>query len=60
MLMGPTDINRNGPFGQQENAIEVARECKHCWKRQCELKRDCLADIKVENVVRKLQALINL
>jgi heptosyltransferase-1 len=58
MIMGPTDINRNGPYGQQENAIEVARECKHCWKRQCQLNIDCLADITVETVVKKLQAVM--
>jgi heptosyltransferase-1 len=59
-LMGPTDINRNGPYGQSENAIEVARQCKHCWKRQCELNKDCLADITIDMVVKKLQTLINI
>jgi len=58
MLMGPTDINRNGPYGQPQNAIEISRKCKHCWKRQCKLNLDCLADIKLESVVEKLQAIL--
>lgn len=58
MLMGPTDLNRNGPYGQPKNAIEISRTCKHCWKRQCKLNLDCLADIKLETVVKKLQAIL--
>ena len=55
MLMGPTDRNRNGPYGQSENAIEVSYSCKHCWKRECRFKRDCLATIKLAQVTEKLE-----
>ncbi len=58
MLMGPTDINRNGPYGQEKNAVEISRQCKHCWKRQCKLNLDCLADIKLEAVVEKLRSIL--
>lgn len=54
MLMGPTDANRNGPFGQNENAIEVERECKGCWKRACPRSEDCLEKISVEKVEEKI------
>ena len=54
-LMGPTDANRNGPYQQSENAIEINRDCKYCWKRSCSLGLDCLADIKVEQVITKLK-----
>lgn len=57
-LMGPTDANRNGPYGQLQNVIEITRTCKHCWKRQCKLNLDCLADIKLEAVVEKLQSIL--
>lgn len=57
-VMGPTDINRNGPYGQAQNTIEVARECKHCWKRKCALDLDCLADIPVDMVIEKLQEIM--
>jgi len=50
MLMGPTDANRNGPFGQIQNAIEVDRDCKGCWKRACPLGEDCLEKISFEQV----------
>ena len=54
MLMGPTDANRNGPYGQTENAIEVDRPCKACWKRVCPLNVDCLEKITVRQVEEKI------
>ena len=54
MLMGPTDANRNGPYGQIQNAIEVDRDCKGCWKRSCPKKEDCLANITVRQVQEKI------
>ena len=53
MLMGPTDANRNGPYGQLENAIEVDRSCRYCWKRACPKGLDCLSRISVEQVREK-------
>lgn len=50
MLQGPTDANRNGPYGQIENAIEVNRSCRYCWKRACPKGLDCLAAISVDQV----------
>ena len=57
MLMGPTDANRNGPYGQLKNAIEVDRTCKFCWKRVCPKGDDCLERITVERVERKILSL---
>ena len=54
MLMGPTDANRNGPYGQIENAIEVDRDCKGCWKRACPKNEDCLEKISVQLVQEKI------
>lgn len=42
MVMGPTDANRNGPYGQLDNAMEVNRDCKYCWQRSCPKGLDCL------------------
>ena len=55
MLQGPTDANRNGPYGQLENAIEIGRACKYCWKRACPKGLDCLASISVEQVQGKIE-----
>ena len=54
MLMGPTDANRNGPYGQMENAIEADHPCKGCWKRACPKGLDCLAAITPEQVEERL------
>lgn len=58
MVMGPTDANRNGPYGQLENAIEVERSCKYCWNRACPKGLDCLADITVQQVRAKVEELM--
>ena len=57
-LMGPTDTNRNGPYGQPQNAIEINAECKYCWKRKCQFDKDCLAAITVTQVEEKLKEFI--
>lgn len=57
MLMGPTDANRNGPYGQPDNAIEVNRPCRYCWKRSCPHGIDCLASITPEIVEKKIMTL---
>ena len=59
MLMGPTDANRNGPYGQQENAIEVDRSCRSCWKRACPKGLDCLAAITVDEAEKKITAVLH-
>ena len=58
MLMGPTDANRNGPYGQSENAIEVNRPCRWCWKRACPKGLDCLSAISVDMVKSKIRTMI--
>ena len=58
MLMGPTDANRNGPYGQQENAMEIPRSCKACWKRRCPKGIDCLAILSVEEVKAKIREVL--
>lgn len=57
-LMGPTDSVRNGPYGQPDGAIEIAADCKHCWKRQCQFGKDCLAQLPVEAVAGKLKDML--
>jgi heptosyltransferase-1 len=49
-LMGPTDINRNGPYGKGHQALVTARSCAGCWRRKCEQQLDCLAVVPVEEV----------
>ena len=58
MLMGPTDANRNGPYGQLENAIEADHPCRGCWKRACPKGLDCLAAISVEEAAAKMRPLL--
>lgn len=58
MLMGPTDANRNGAYGQFQNTIEVDRPCKGCWKRICPKNLDCLEEITVLQVIDKCREIL--
>lgn len=58
MVMGPTDANRNGPYGQLQNAIEVDRPCRYCWQRSCPQKLDCLENITTEQVKKKIEEIL--
>ena len=58
MLMGPTDANRNGPYKQLENAMEIPRTCRACWKRRCPKGLDCLAILSVEEVKGKIREVL--
>ncbi|SHK55766.1 heptosyltransferase-1 [Selenomonas ruminantium] len=58
MLMGPTDANRNGPYGQLHHAIEVDRPCRYCWQRACPKQLDCLAAITTEQVLKKVEEIL--
>jgi heptosyltransferase-1 len=57
-LMGPTDINRNGPYGFGHRAIVTSRDCVGCWRRKCEKGLDCLAAISVEEVYQAVRKLL--
>ena len=57
MLMGPTDANRNGAFGQIQNSIEVDRPCKGCWKRACPKNLDCLEYITTAQIKEKISVI---
>lgn len=59
MVMGPTDANRNGPYGQLDNAIEADWDCKYCWKRACPKGRECLARISVDQVKDKIMRVLS-
>ena len=58
MIMGPTDANRNGPYGQIQNALEVSHECRGCWKRACLKNLDCLENISAAAVEQKIFAIL--
>jgi heptosyltransferase-1 len=56
-LYGPTDTNRNGPFGPGHKSISIDRDCAGCWRRQCPNNIDCLAQITVQDVYRSVKAI---
>jgi heptosyltransferase-1 len=57
-LMGPTDTNRNGPYGVGHQALITLRDCAGCWRRNCEKGLDCLAAISVDDVNQAVRQLL--
>lgn len=58
-IMGPTDINRNGPFGPGHEAVVTPRACAGCWRRKCEKQLDCLEAVTVDEVYQRVMRLNN-
>lgn len=57
-LYGPTDTNRNGPYGDKHRAITISTDCAGCWRRQCPKQIDCLAQIPIDEVYDSLKTII--
>jgi lipopolysaccharide heptosyltransferase I len=52
-LMGPTDPNTHGPYGEGHTVIQDnSLECIRCWDRHCSRKMQCMKSITVEQVLR--------
>lgn len=59
-LFGPTDPNRNGPYGNNHKVLITPWECRGCWKRKCYKNIECLAGITPETVYKELVEFLNL
>lgn len=58
MVMGPTEGWRTGPYGQLQNVLNISRPCKACRQRVCPKQFDCLSDVTVERVIKKIEEII--
>ncbi|MDU2063338.1 MAG: glycosyltransferase family 9 protein [Sporomusaceae bacterium] len=57
-LFGPTDTNRNGPYGAGHRTHVIALDCAGCWQRSCPKHLDCLAQISPEAVMESFRILL--
>lgn len=44
-LFGPTDPQRNGPYGDGHTTLVSPQDCTGCWQRNCPKGIDCLSKI---------------
>ena len=49
-LFGPTEPDRNGPWGLYDIAISRLDRCACVWERRCRLAAPCIEDIGVDQV----------
>lgn len=57
-MFGPTDSERNGPYGSNHFVLTVDHECRGCWKRQCPQNKECLENISPDKVCEAVELLI--
>nr|WP_239551045.1 glycosyltransferase N-terminal domain-containing protein [Halanaerobacter jeridensis] len=51
VLMGPTNPQTHGPYGEQHIVIQPDIECKNCWERECPRENHlCMERITVRQV----------
>lgn len=58
-LMGPTDPERNGPYGAPERALWQRLPCSFCYRRFAEPKA-CMLALTVERVVERALGILSL
>jgi len=52
-LMGPTDPDTHGPYGEGHTVIQDnSLECIRCWDKHCSRKMQCMKSITVDQVLR--------
>lgn len=52
-LMGPTNPDTHGPYGEGHTVIQDnSLECIRCWDEHCSRKMQCMKSINVEQVLR--------
>ncbi len=56
-VMGPTDPNRNGPYGSPERAVVHRLPCSFCHQRLDSAKA-CLLNIEPEKIVERMLAVL--
>ncbi len=54
-MFGPTDPNRNGPYGGNHSISTPDAPCLCCWKRQCANTPMCLETVSVDVVYQAIQ-----
>lgn len=50
-LFGPTDSQRNGPYGIGHTVLTADHACQGCWQRKCPEGKVCLDEISVNEVL---------
>ena len=48
-IFGPSDPDRNGPYGEGHIILQADIDCIKCWKKSCS-SMDCMNNVSVEDV----------
>jgi lipopolysaccharide heptosyltransferase I len=56
-IFGPTNPSRTGPYSDRAVVVRSAVHCAPCYQRSCS-RRTCLAEVRVEDVVSEVRALL--
>ncbi|MBP2627254.1 MAG: lipopolysaccharide heptosyltransferase [Firmicutes bacterium] len=53
-MFGPTDPQRNGPYGDEHKVLLALVPCQGCWKRICPQGDNCMSTISVDKVYENI------
>lgn len=58
-LMGPTDPETHGPYGEENTVVQPDIACRNCWDRSCEKEAHrCMEKITVDEVYSKAEEIL--
>lgn len=55
-MFGPTDPERNGPYGNEHKVLLINLQCQGCWQRKCPDGKDCMSTISVDMVFDSIKS----
>ena len=58
-MFGPTDPQRNGPYGDLHKVLLAPVPCQGCWKRVCPKEEDCMSTISPEKVFETIKSIVS-
>ncbi|SCM83610.1 Lipopolysaccharide heptosyltransferase II [uncultured Sporomusa sp.] len=59
-LFGPTDPQRNGPYGKGHITLMTDHTCQGCWQRKCPEGKACLDRISANKVFEMITQIVGL
>lgn len=57
-IFGPSDPERNGPYGEGQKVLQSEIECIKCWKRNCPTSLECMEKVTPVSVIDGIKEIL--
>lgn len=57
-IFGPSDPERNGPYGEGHKVLQADIDCIKCWKRSCPKALECMESVSPQSVLEGIKEIL--